>query len=67
MTEQAKRGLGVLFATSELEEALHVPDRLLVMSKGRIVTEFRRGTASREEVMAASEATNQPNEGEAVR
>ena len=25
MTEQAKRGLGVLFATSELEEALHAP------------------------------------------
>jgi erythritol transport system ATP-binding protein len=30
-------GPRVLFATSELEEALHVPDRLLVMSKGRIV------------------------------
>ena len=43
MTEQARRGLGVLFATSELEEALHVPDRLLVMSKGRVVREFRRG------------------------
>jgi erythritol transport system ATP-binding protein len=57
MTEQAKRGLGVLFATSELEEALHVPDRLLVMSRGRIVREFRRGTARREEVMAASEET----------
>ena len=27
-------GSAVLFATSELEEALHVPDRLLVMSKG---------------------------------
>jgi erythritol transport system ATP-binding protein len=57
MTEQAKRGLGVLFATSELEEALHVPDRLVVMSRGRIVREFRRGTARREEVMAASEDT----------
>ena len=59
MTQQAKRGLGVLFATSELEEALHVPDRLLVMSKGRIVRELRRGSATREEIMAASEeATN---------
>ncbi len=57
MTEQAKRGVGVLFATSELEEALHVPDRLLVMSKGRVVREIRRGTATREEVMAASEGT----------
>jgi erythritol transport system ATP-binding protein len=67
MTQQAKRGLGVLFATSELEEALHVPDRLLVMSKGRIVKEFRRGTATREEVMAASESTMQPSGSEAVR
>ena len=66
MTEQAKRGVGVLFATSELEEALHVPDRLLVMSKGRIVKEFRRGTATRE-VMAASESTTQPNGSEAPR
>jgi erythritol transport system ATP-binding protein len=56
MTEQARRGLGVLFATSELEEALHVPDRLLVMAKGRLVREFRRGSATREEIMAASEA-----------
>jgi erythritol transport system ATP-binding protein len=55
MTEQAKEGLGILFATSELEEALHVPDRLLVMSKGRVVREIRRGTATREEIMAASE------------
>jgi erythritol transport system ATP-binding protein len=59
MTHQAKRGVGVLFATSELEEAVHVPDRLLVMSKGRIVRELRRGTATREDIMVASEgATN---------
>jgi erythritol transport system ATP-binding protein len=57
MTEQARRGLGILFATSELEEAVHVPDRLLVMSKGRVVREFRRGTATREDIMAASEGT----------
>jgi erythritol transport system ATP-binding protein len=56
MTEQARRGLGVLFATSELEEALHVPDRLLIMARGRIVREFRRGSVTREEIMAASEA-----------
>jgi erythritol transport system ATP-binding protein len=55
MTRQAKEGLGVLFATSELEEALHVPDRLLVMARGRVVKEFARGAATREEIMAASE------------
>jgi erythritol transport system ATP-binding protein len=55
MNELAGRGLAVLFATSELEEALHVPDRLLVMAKGKVVREVRRGTASREEIMVASE------------
>jgi len=62
ITQQTKQGLGVLFATSELEEALHVPDRLLVMSKGRIVRDVRRGAATREEIMAASEETT-PLEG----
>lgn len=56
MTGLARRGLGVLFATSEIEEALHVPDRLLVMAKGRVVRELRRGAASREEIMVASES-----------
>jgi erythritol transport system ATP-binding protein len=67
MTEQAQRGLGVLFATSELEEAVHVPDRLLVMSKGRVVQECRRGSATREEIMAASEGTVATDDGEAGR
>jgi erythritol transport system ATP-binding protein len=55
MGEQARQGIGILFATSEIEEAVHVPDRLLVMSKGRVVAEFRRGSATREQIMAASE------------
>jgi erythritol transport system ATP-binding protein len=63
ITQQTKQGLGVLFATSELEEALHVPDRLLIMSKGRIVRDVRRGTATREEIMAASEETTQVTGG----
>ena len=63
MTQQAKRGLGIVFATSELEEAVHVPDRLLVVSKGRVIKEFRRGTASREDIMAASEGMTQTSAG----
>ena len=57
MTELAGRGLAVLFATSELDEALHVPDRLLVMAKGKVVREVRRGAATREEIMVASEGS----------
>ncbi len=63
MTRQAKRGLGIVFATSELEEAVHVPDRLLVMSKGRVIQEFRRGTATREDIMAASEGVTHATAG----
>jgi erythritol transport system ATP-binding protein len=55
MTDLAGRGHAVLFATSELDEAMHVADRLLVMAKGKIVRELRRGAASREEIMVASE------------
>jgi erythritol transport system ATP-binding protein len=55
VTSLAARGLAVVFATSEIEEALHVPDRLLVLAKGKIVREVRRGHASREEIMIASE------------
>jgi erythritol transport system ATP-binding protein len=66
ITEQAKGGLAIVFATSELEEVLHVPDRVLVMSKGKVVTELRRGTATREEIMAASEGVVQDADGEGV-
>jgi erythritol transport system ATP-binding protein len=55
ITEQAKQGKAIVLASSELEEVVHVPDRILVMSKGRAVRELRRGTATREEIMAASE------------
>jgi erythritol transport system ATP-binding protein len=60
ITEQAGRGMAIVFATSEMEEALRVPDRLLVMSKGRVVRELRRGSATREQIMAASEGITVP-------
>jgi erythritol transport system ATP-binding protein len=44
----------VLFTTSEAEEALHVPDRLLVMNRGRIVGEFVRGEITREDLMSVA-------------
>jgi ABC-type sugar transport system ATPase subunit len=46
MAGQAEHGLAVLFTTSEAEEALRVPDRLLVLARGRLVGEFRRGEIS---------------------
>ncbi|MEV4575578.1 sugar ABC transporter ATP-binding protein [Nonomuraea jabiensis] len=59
MAEQARRGLAVLFTTSEAEEALHIPDRLLVLARGAVVGEYRRGEIDREELMRVSDgATN---------
>ena len=61
MARQAEHGLAVLFTTSEAEEALHVPDRLLVLSRGRLVGEFRRGEITREQLMSVSDgATTTP-------
>ncbi len=54
MAREARRGLGVLFATSEIGEALGASNRIVVMSKGRIVREFDPRTADRDDVMVAS-------------
>ncbi|MGI8459439.1 MAG: sugar ABC transporter ATP-binding protein [Propionibacteriaceae bacterium] len=51
---EAEKGLGVLYVTSEVGEALTASHRILVMSKGRIVREFDPRTCTRDEVMAAS-------------
>ncbi|TVR37901.1 MAG: ATP-binding cassette domain-containing protein, partial [Nitriliruptor sp.] len=42
--KQAERGLAVLYATSELNEALESSHRIVVMSKGRIVGQFDPST-----------------------
>ena len=42
--QQAERGLAVLYATSELNEALQFSHRIVVMSKGRIVGQFDPST-----------------------
>jgi erythritol transport system ATP-binding protein len=51
---EAQKGLAVLFATSEISEALTASHRIVVMAKGRVVREFDPATVTREEVMAAS-------------
>ncbi|HEX8627830.1 MAG TPA: sugar ABC transporter ATP-binding protein [Catenuloplanes sp.] len=55
MATQARRGLAVLFTTSDAEEALHIPDRLLVLARGVTVGEFRRGDLTREDLMSLSD------------
>ena len=61
---EAARGLGVLYVTSEVGEALTASHRILVMSRGRIVREFDPRTCTRDDIMAASgehETSNDAN------
>ena len=51
---EAERGLGVLYVTSEVGEALTASHRIVVMSKGRIVREFDPRDCTRDEIMLAS-------------
>lgn len=54
MSEFAREGMGVLLISSELPELLGMCDRILVMSKGTITGEFRRGEADQEKIMACA-------------
>jgi erythritol transport system ATP-binding protein len=47
-------GLSVLFATSEMEEARLLADRVLVMTQGRLVAEFAGADATDEALFAAA-------------
>jgi ABC-type sugar transport system ATPase subunit len=49
--ELARRGLALLFTSSEIEETLGVCDRVLVFHKGRVIREFTRGEATKADVM----------------
>lgn len=59
LRKQSKQGMAVLFATSEIGEALSVSNRIIVLRKGITVGEFRPSEATREELIAvANEETN---------
>ncbi|MFC3180806.1 sugar ABC transporter ATP-binding protein [Cypionkella sinensis] len=53
LAEGAKRGLAVIYSTSEVGECLSIAHRIIVMHRGRISAEFDH-TASKEKIMAAS-------------
>jgi len=59
--KEARRGLGVLYVTSEIGEAMTASHRIVVMSKGRVVREFDPRVCTRAEVMAASGETESPD------
>jgi ribose transport system ATP-binding protein len=47
----ADRGMAILLVSSELEEILHLSDRILVMHRGRITGELQREEATEELIM----------------
>jgi len=54
MRELARQGVGILMVSSELPEILGMSDRIIVMSRGRIVAEFLSEVATEEMIMAAA-------------
>jgi erythritol transport system ATP-binding protein len=64
MTEQAENGLAVVFTTSEAEEALHIPDRLLILERGRLVADLDPHTIDRGRLMQLADGTSRSRTGE---
>ncbi|MFF0224242.1 sugar ABC transporter ATP-binding protein [Streptomyces sp. NPDC004629] len=63
MAQQAQRGLAVLFTTSEAEEALHIPDRLLVLVRGRLVADVPPSKITRDRLMSLADGADTTEEG----
>ncbi len=53
LSERAKRGLAVVFTTSEVAECLSIAHRIIVMHRGRISAQFG-SDVEKEKIMAAS-------------
>ncbi len=49
----ARQGLAILLCSSELDETLLLSDRILVLSRGRVVQSFARGAATKAELLHA--------------
>ncbi len=53
LRELADQGLSIIMTSSELPELINLPDRCLVMYRGRIVGEFDRSSIQEEKLVAA--------------
>ena len=54
MRKLSRDGLGILFATSDLDEVMALSDRIAVMSNGKLTGMFDRAEATEAAVVAAS-------------
>jgi erythritol transport system ATP-binding protein len=62
MNDIAEQGVSIIYTTSELDEALAVADRILVMASGRITADFSRDEVDRDKItqMASPSAVQEP-------
>ena len=51
MGQLAGSGVGIIMISSELPEVMAIPDRILVMCRGSITAEFKRGEATQEDIL----------------
>jgi ABC-type sugar transport system ATPase subunit len=54
LVERCRSGAAVLLATSDLDEAVGLSDRLIVMSRGRIAAEFQGDDINPEAALSAA-------------
>jgi erythritol transport system ATP-binding protein len=59
MNQLAEKGLAVLFVSSELPEMFTIPDRVIVLSKGKITGEFLHDELTEEALVLAAGARQQ--------
>ena len=62
MRRLSQEGLGILFATSDLDEVMALSDRIAVMSNGKLTGLFERSEATEDAVIAASALGHGPTE-----
>ncbi|HEB31715.1 MAG TPA: sugar ABC transporter ATP-binding protein [Spirochaetes bacterium] len=53
LRELANSGISIIMTSSELQELVNLPDRCIVLYKGKIATEFTRETMDEEKLVAA--------------
>ena len=51
MSQLAKRGVGFIMISSDIPEVMAIADRILVMCRGSITAEFKRGKATQEDIL----------------
>ena len=60
MRKLSREGLGILFATSDLDEVMALSDRIAVMSNGKLTGMFDRAEATEAAIVAAAASGHGP-------